>query len=68
MADKYTGWKEIVPFVHMGGARTLRRMAKDSGFPLHKEKRRVFVLEAEVEAWLRDSPVDKHEIKANNRA
>lgn len=59
MADRYTGWKEIVPFVGMGVPRTLRRLAKDCGFPLRKDKRNVYVLDFEVEAWLRRQPMER---------
>lgn len=50
---RYNGWKEIVPFVNMGGQKTIRRLHSAWGFPLHKLGKKVWVFEDEVEAWCR---------------
>lgn len=51
--QRYTGWKEIIPFVNLGGQAALRKLARENGFPLRRVKRTVFVFADEVEEWLK---------------
>lgn len=55
---RYTGWKEIVDFVGLGGPDAIRKLARENGFPLRRVKRTVFVFHDEVEEWLRGQSYD----------
>lgn len=59
---RLTGWKEIVPFVNLGGQKALRHLASAWGFPLRKIGRTVFVFVDDVELWFANTRITRKDV------